>query len=100
MPPKIQRLVVTSKYKIPEYSTDADHNLFNYSDSGKCVFWTSLKFNNTPRDDIIGFNKYDDVSEHMKGLKIGSMLDSIIQDRIIEIIKNYSGWFFKDGACI
>ena len=29
----------------------------------------------------------------MKGLKIGSMVDSIIQDRIIDIIKNYWGCF-------
>ena len=95
MPPKIWRPKVTSKYKIPEYTTDVYGGMFNYSDWGDCILQPSLKWYNTPCDDIIDFNKDNDISELVKGLKIGSMLDSIIQDQIIDIIKTYWGWFFK-----
>ena len=76
---------------MPEYNTNINDGMFLYSDYGNCVFRTSLKWENTPRDDIIDFKKDDDISEFMKGLNIGSMLDSSIQYRVIEIIKTYWG---------
>ena len=48
--------------------------MFNYYDYGHCVFWPSLKWDNTPRDDIIDFNKDYDIVEFIKGLNIGSMV--------------------------
>ena len=83
---------------MPEYATNFDDGMFNYSDHGNCVFRTSLKWDNTPRDDIIDFNKDDDIAELMKGLKIRSMVDSSIRDRIIDIIKTYWDFFCKYGA--
>ena len=54
--------------------------VFNYSDYGNCVFWSSLKWKNKPLDDIIDFNKDNDKAELVKGLDIVSMVSSIIQD--------------------
>ena len=65
---------------MPEYATNVDDGMFNYSNNGYCVFRTSLKWENTPRDDIIDFNKDNDINELMKGLNIGSIIDSSIQD--------------------
>ena len=63
--------------------------MFNYSDYGNCVFRTSLKWENTSRDDIIDLKKDDDIVEPTKGIKIGSMVNSNIQNQIIDIIKPY-----------
>ena len=83
---------------MPEYATDVDDGMFNYSGFGHCAFRTALKQENTLHDDIIEFNKDDDISELMKGLKIGSMADSSMKDQIIDIIKTYWDCFCKDGA--
>ena len=74
---------------MPEYATNVDNSMFNYSDYGNCVFWPLLKWQNTPRDNTIDFNKDSDIAELIKRLKIGSMVYSIIQDQIIDIIKTY-----------
>ena len=63
--------------------------MFNYSDYSNFVFRPSLKWENTSRDDIIDFKKDDDIVEPTKGIKIGSMVNSNIQNQIIDIIKPY-----------
>ena len=77
---------------MPEYATDVDDSMFNYSDYGNCVLRTSLKWEDIPHDDIIDFNQDDDISELTKDLKVGSMV------RIIDIIKTYWDCFCKYGA--
>ena len=69
--------------------------MFNYSDYSNFVFRPSLKWENTSRDDIIDFKKDDYIAELMKVLKIGSMVDSSIQDQIIDIIKKIWDTFEK-----
>ena len=68
--------------------------MFNCFDYGNYVFRNSLKWDNTPRDDIIDFNKDNDIAELMKGFNIVSMVDSRIQDQTIDIIK-IIGIFFQ-----
>ena len=65
---------------MPEQANDVEDGMCKYSGYGNCVFHPSLKWVNTPRDNIIDFSKENDIAELTKGLKIGSMVDSIIQD--------------------
>ena len=55
---------------MPEYATNVDDGMFNYYGCGNYVFRTSLKWENIPRDDIVDFNKDDDISELMKVVKV------------------------------
>ena len=56
---------------MPEYATDVDDGMFNYSDSGNCFFRPSLKLENTLSDDIIDFNKGNNIAEIVEVLNIG-----------------------------
>ena len=51
-----------------EYATDVDEGMFDYYYYGHCVFRPSLKWENTPRDDIIDFNEDYDIFEFIKVL--------------------------------
>ena len=83
---------------MPEYATDIDDGIFEYSDYGNCVFRPNLKWVDRKREDIIWFNEDNDAEELKKGLEIGSSINTNLRNSIIDIVKTYWDCFCKEGA--
>ena len=82
-----------NRYIPIDYSTDIDDGMFDYSHHGNTVFRPTIKWSESPRDDIIVFDKATDSQELYDNLKVGKNVSAAHISAIIQLIITYWDFF-------
>ena len=99
MPPTIWRPKVISKYTTPEYSDDGLYDILNYSQYGKCVYQSKLRWDTgNERSYRIYYNATTHTMDSNTYLRLGKSLESDYQVTIRNLIIKYCDCFAKEGA--
>ena len=83
-----------NKYIPPDYNTDIDDGIFDYTNYGNCFFKrTPERFKHHTRSDIILFDNKIHSSELHNNVNIGTLANSDMKQSVLQLIQN--NWYHK-----
>ena len=98
VPPKIWRPKVVNKYIPPDYANDIDECVFDFPQFGNTVYRPPSPWVDHDRTDLILFDTAVHKAELTKHIRLNTTISSDIQNRVIDIVKQYWDCFCADGA--